>query len=70
MLNLEKKFKEESQLENRIEKIEERVGTMEGTLKAILDESIHHRKILKKMLAPQTSNIDDNKKEGEGWVFK
>ena len=47
MLNMEKKLKEESQLANRIEKLEERVGTMEGTLKAILDESIHQSKILK-----------------------
>ena len=62
MLNLEKKLKEESQLANRIEKLEERVGTIEGTLKAILDESIHQRKILKELLAAQTSNPYDNKK--------
>ena len=35
---------------------------MEGTLKSILDENIHQSKILKKLLAAQTSNPDDNKK--------
>ena len=34
---------------------------MEGTLKAILDESIHHSKILTKLFAAQTSNPTDNK---------
>ena len=62
MLNLEKKLKEESQLENRIEKLEERVDTIEGTLKAILDERIHQSNILKKLLEAHTSNPDDNKK--------
>ena len=37
MLNLEKKLKEESKLADRIEKLEDRVGTMAGTQKAILD---------------------------------
>ena len=47
---------------NMIEKLEKRVGTMEGTLKAILEESIHQSKILKELFAAQTSNPNDNKK--------
>ena len=35
---------------------------MEGTLKAMLNESSHQSKILKKLLASQTSTLDDNKK--------
>ena len=35
---------------------------MEGTLKAILEESIHQSKILTKLLVAQTSNPDDKKK--------
>ena len=35
---------------------------MEGTLKAILDESIHQSKILKELLVSQTSNPNDKKK--------
>ena len=62
MLNLEKKLIEESALTHRIEKLETRVDNMEGTLKAILDEIIHQRKILKELLVAQTSNPDDNKK--------
>ena len=62
MPNLEKKLKEVSQLENRIEKIEKRVGIIEGTLKAILDKSIQQSKIIKELLAAQTSNPYDNKK--------
>ena len=62
MLNLEKKLKEESALAQRIEKLETRVDNMEGTLKAILEESIHQSKILKGLLEAQTSNPDDNKK--------
>ena len=62
MLNMEKKLKEESKLVDRIEKLEARVATMEGTLKAILDESIHQSKILTKMLAAQTLNPEDTKK--------
>ena len=50
MLNMEKKLKEESQMVKRIEKLEERVGTMEGTLKAMMNESIHQSKILKSCL--------------------
>ena len=49
----------------RIEKLEERVGTMDGTLQAILNESIHQSKILKNLLEAQTSTLDDNKKGRE-----
>ena len=62
MLNLEKKLKEESKLANRIEQLETRVDTMKGTLKAILEKSIHQRRILTKLFDVQTSNPDDNKK--------
>ena len=65
MLNLVKKLKEESQLAKRIVNLEERVGTMEGILKAMLSERIHQSKILKKLLAAQTSTPYDNKKGGE-----
>ena len=42
MLNLEKKFKEESKLADMIEKLRDQELTpWKGNLKAILDESIH-----------------------------
>ena len=53
MLNMEKKLKEESKMVGRIEKLEERVGTMECTLRTILDENIHTNNLLQKMLKAQ-----------------
>ena len=53
MLNMENKLKEESKMVERIERIEESVGTMEGTLKTILDENIHTNQLLQKLLESQ-----------------
>ena len=50
MLNMEKKLTEDFALTQRIENLETRVDIMEGTLKTILEESIHQSKILKGLL--------------------
>ena len=65
MLNMDTKLKEESKMVGRIERLEERVGTMEGTLRTILYESIHTYKLLQKLLEAQLPIQDDNKKGGE-----
>ena len=62
MLNIDKKLKEDSKMVGKIERIEERVGTIEGTLRTILDESIHTNKLLQKLLEAQLPTRDDNEK--------
>ena len=62
MLNMDKKLKEESKMVERIERLEERVGTIEGTLRTILDESIHTNNLFQKLLEAQLHTQDDNKK--------
>ena len=53
MLNMEKNLKEESKMVLRMDKVEARVDTVEGTLKTILDQSTHTNNLLQNMLEAQ-----------------
>ena len=62
MLNMDKKLKEESKIELRMNQLEGRVGKVEEKLQLLVHEAVKTNKILLKLLEAQTSNPNYNKK--------
>ena len=62
MLTMDKKLKEESKIELRIDQLEGRVGKVEGKLQLLVTQAVHTNEILLKLLEAQNSNPNDNKK--------
>ena len=62
MLTLDKKLKEESKIELRMNQLEGRVGKVEGKLQLIVIQVVQTNEILLKLLEDQNSNPNDNKK--------
>ena len=64
MIRINKRLKRESQLSQRITKVEERVNSTEKTLHTLVQGTIHTNKLLQQLFdtptLPQT--LDDNKK--------
>ena len=64
MIQMQNKLKEESQLSNRITKVEKRMFAMERTLHALTEGNIHTNKFLQQLLnqPPSNQTLDANKK--------
>ena len=62
MLNMDKKMKEESKIELRMNQLEGRVGKVEEKLQLLVNQVVHTNDILLKLLEAQNSNPNDNKK--------
>ena len=62
MLNMDKKMKEESKIELRMNQLEWRVGKVEEKLQLLVNQVLHTNEIFLKLLEAQNSNPNDNKK--------
>ena len=62
MLNMDKKLKEEFEIELRMNQLEGRGGKVEEKLHKLVHEAVKTNEILLKLLEAQTLNPNDNKK--------
>ena len=62
MLTLDKRLKEESKIELRMNQLEERVGKVEDKLQLLVNQAVQTNEILLKLLEAQISNPNNNKK--------
>ena len=66
MIQMQKKLKEESQLSNKITKVEERMSAMDRTLHELVEGNIHTNKLFQQLLnTPHDDQTLDANKKGE-----
>ena len=70
MLTMDKKLKEESKIELRMNQLEGRVEKVEEKLQLLVTQVVHTNELLVKLLEAQNSNPNDNKKGEKDRVFE